>query len=166
MHRIDPIDEDHLEQIRAARRREVEMWSVVKELVVYTVFIILIYIVSYGNRDPNSYRFQELMQNNFILRPGFDRIRTSNDWWQWAHTTVVDQLRAQSYYNGHPPYGLRGYIGDKTNRILGHAVLRQIRVKPNSCRVDKRVRNVTQECAQGSMIINEDDKVPLTISPF
>jgi polycystin 1L2 len=36
--------------------------------------------------------------------------------------------------------------------------MRQIRVKPNSCRVDKRVRNVTQECAQGTMMINEDER--------
>ena len=59
---------------------------------------------------------------------------TSNDWWEWAHLTLVPELRAQAHYNGQAPYGLRGFIGDHTNRIMGYAILRQVRVIPNSCR--------------------------------
>ena len=40
---------------------------------------------------------------------------------------------------------------------MGYGVLRQIRVRPNSCRVHKSVQNLTQECAQGSIFIHEDD---------
>ena len=49
-----------------------------------------------------------------------------------------------------------GYIGDHTNRMMGYAVLRQVRVVPNSCRVDHRVHSITQECAHASAFINED----------
>lgn len=73
------------------------------------------------------------------------------------HATAVDDVRAQSWYNGLPPYGLRGFMGDKVNRIMGYAVLRQIRVKPNTCRVDHRVHQITQECAQATSFIYEDD---------
>jgi hypothetical protein len=79
------------------RLHEIELWSVVRELAGYFFFIVVIYVISYGNRDPNSYRFQELMRKNFITGPGFDKIRTSNDWWVWAHETLVDQLRAQGW---------------------------------------------------------------------
>ena len=143
-----PIDEPFLEILRRARIQEVEMWSVVKELIAYAFFIMIVYFISYGNRDIMSYKLQAQMSHAFIFEPGFDQIVTSNDWWDWCHKTAVDGLRAQSFYNGMPPYGLRGFIGDKTNRILGYGVLRQVRVKPITCRVVKRVHNITQECAQ------------------
>ncbi len=48
---------------------------------------------------------------------------SSNDWWTWAHETLVPQLRAGPYYNGDAPFGLRGFIGDKNNRIMGWVAL-------------------------------------------
>ena len=153
-----PIDEEYLEVLRRKRYMEVEMWAVVKELIGYAFFILIIYLISYGNRHPMSYKLQQQMQRNFIVKNGFDQIVTSNDWWEWCHNTMVNELRAQNYYNGVPPYGLRGFIGDKVNRIMGYAVIRQIRVKPNTCRVDRRVHNITQECAQASNQKNEDTK--------
>lgn len=143
-----PINESVLEILRAARVQEVEMWAVVRELIGYAFFIMIVYFISYGNRDTMSYKLQNQMTEAFVIQPGYDKIITSNDWWDWCHKTAVDGLRAQEFYNGMPPYGLRGFIGDKTNRILGYGVLRQIRVKPNTCRVDQRVHNITQECAQ------------------
>ena len=51
---------------------------------------------------------------------------------------------------------MRGFIGDTTNRIIGHGILRQVRVKKNSCKVHPAIYDMTQECAQGSGIIDED----------
>ena len=65
-------------------------------------------------------------------------------------------MRANRLYNGQPPYGLRGYIGDGVNRIMGYAVLRQIRVKPNSCRVKPLFHKVTKECANYASLTLED----------
>lgn len=143
-----PIDEVILASMRKARIEEAEMKSIVKEIIGYGVFILLIYFISYGNRHPMSYTLKNQINEAFITDPGFDQIVTSNDWWNWIHSTAVDALRAQRYYNGMPAYGLRGFIGDKTNRIMGYGVLRQVRVKPNTCQVDSRVKNITQECAQ------------------
>ena len=68
------------------------------------------------------------------------------------------EIKAHALYNGKPPYGLRGFIGDNVNRIIGYGTLRQIRVKKNSCKVHPAVYDMTQECAQGSNIIHEDDE--------
>ena len=115
-------------------------------------------MMSYGNRDTNSYRMQQVLHKSFVEKTGFNQIISSNDWWEWAHKTVINELRAQNFYNGDPPYGLRGYVGDKTNRIMGYGVLRQVRVTPNSCPVDERVHAITHECAQASAFINEDHR--------
>eukprot|EP00094_Tigriopus_californicus_P011733 TCALIF_11336-PA protein Name:"Similar to lov-1 Location of vulva defective 1 (Caenorhabditis elegans)" AED:0.02 eAED:0.02 QI:96/0.94/0.83/1/0.71/0.80/36/119/3138 len=101
---------------------------------------------------------KQVLQSNFVDKNNFDQIVSSNDWWDWAHSTIVEELRAQPYYNGQTPFGLRGFIGDKVHRIMGYGILRQVRVVPNSCRVDKRIFNITQECAQASAFIDEDHK--------
>ena len=70
--------------------------------------------------------------------------------------TTTLELRAQPLYNGQPPYGLRGFIGDLQNRIMGYGMLRQIRVKKNTCKVHPAVFDMTHECADASALINED----------
>ena len=41
----------------------------------------------------------------------------------------------------------RRFIGDYQNRIMGYGWLRQVRVKPNSCKVHSTIYNLTQNCA-------------------
>ena len=47
---------------------------------------------------------------------------------------VLQTLRAQDWYNGDPPDGLRGFMDDRNNRLIGYAIVRQIRSKPVACR--------------------------------
>ena len=96
-------------------------------------------------------------ENNLVLKYKFDEVRTSDDWWRWAHSAIVRELKAGPLYNGQPPYGYRGYVGDLTQRMMGFATLRQVRVKRNTCRVAPQVQNLTRECAQSAAFINEDE---------
>ena len=153
----EPIDEVKLDIIRIKRQKDLEIWAIVKELTSFFFFILIAFLINYLNRNPNFYRLQDQLRYNFVTKNGFDQVRTTNDWWKWMHVTAVTELKAASWYNGQPPYGLRGFIGDMQSRVMGYGTLRQIRVKPNSCRVHHAVRNLTQECAQASIIVNEDD---------
>lgn len=143
-----PVDEATLDIMRTARETEVIMWNIVHEIISFGIFILVVYFISYGNRDPMSFTLKNQVEEAFITDNGFDQILTSNDWWNWVHSTAIPALRAQTYYNGLPAYGLRGFMGDRTNRLMGYGVLRQVRVIPNTCLVDKRVHNITQECSQ------------------
>ena len=49
-------------------------------------------------------------------------------------------------------------LGDQQNRIMGYAVIRQIRVRPNTCRVHPSFRKMTRVCALQSAIVNEDSR--------
>jgi len=62
----------------------------------------------------------------------------------------------QPWYNGDPPYGLRGYLNDRVNRIIGYAIVRQIREKPGSCKPAKIVRSAITYCTGESGISNEE----------
>ena len=50
--------------------------------------------------------------------------------WYWVHNTAKPALRAQDWYNGEIPLGQRGFLWDRTSRIMGYATLRQLRIKP------------------------------------
>ena len=72
------------------------------------------------------------------------KIKTADDYWEWAEKTLLSELKviwvpsiylvnmykshkAGPLYNGQPPYGYRGYIGDLVQRMMGYATLRQVR---------------------------------------
>ena len=44
-------------------------------------------------------------------------------------TKLAVGLRANIWYNGYQPYGLAGYINDFSSRMVGYAILKQLRVK-------------------------------------
>ncbi len=103
--------------------------NIIYEIMMYAIYISIVYVISLGNRDLNGYPMVTQLTNSFVNGPNFATLNTSNDWWDWAQSTIVTQLRASTYYNGNPAYGLKGYIGDYQNRIMGYAVLRIVRVK-------------------------------------
>ena len=64
----------------------------------------------------------------------FMKVKDVNDWWNWINDTVLPNVRVQNWYNGKPPYGLRGYLDDRVNRIIGWAIIRQTRERADSCK--------------------------------
>lgn len=118
------------------------------------------YLLSYGNRAPDAYREKWALETAVIhgglvcgqLPPDdqkyvacskiqapdpfvdFIQVRDVNEWWHWLETTVKSQVRVQPWYNGKPPFGLRGYLDDRVNRIIGYAIVRQIREERGTCR--------------------------------
>merc|ERR1719186_195566 len=97
------------------------------------------------------------MMETFVVSQGFNSsMVTADDWWRWAHSTMPNFTKAQVLYNGKPPYGYRGYTGDKTQRMMGYATLRQVRVRKNSCLVAPSIENLTRECAPHAQMIYED----------
>ena len=49
----------------------------------------------------------------------------------------MSNLRAQPWYNGDSPRHLRGFLNDKTHRLIGWPVMRQIRVRSDRCSSEK-----------------------------
>ena len=77
-----------------------------------------------------------------------------NQYWAWLQQSFVPNLRAQSWYNGDPPRQLTGFLNDKSNRLIGWATMRQLRVKPTVCR-DQRLFSA---CLLDYSHSNEDTK--------
>jgi hypothetical protein len=90
----------------------------------------------------------------------FYQVRDTNQWWVWLNTTLLPNVRVQNWYNDDPPYGLRGYMDDRVNRIIGYAIVRQIREVPGTCRSPVVMRDYVASCTGDMMLgmFDEDDR--------
>ena len=163
------FDQDWLEPLRFKRIQEGEMNAVISELVVYMIYLFIVLKISYGNRDINAYPMKTNLLNTVVhggvsigdyptfTHPqsgkhvenrwkDFSKVRTSNHWWLWLHTTLLPSVRVQNWYNDDPPYGLRGYMDDRVNRIIGYAIVRQVREKAGTCRTHVMMRDFVDSC--------------------
>ncbi|OQR78168.1 polycystic kidney disease protein 1 2-like [Tropilaelaps mercedesae] len=153
-----PPQKDDLDNVREERMRELRMSAILREIFSYLLFLWLLTVLSYGNRDPNAYWMQMNLKNEFIKNPNFMELSSTDAFYKYIRETVVPQVKVGDWYNGQQPFGLRGFINDRVNRIMGYAVMRQIRAKPNSCKVEKLMRNVVSQCRGQSSLIKEDKK--------
>ncbi|CAF4570593.1 unnamed protein product [Rotaria sp. Silwood1] len=157
-----PLTEGELIDARNKRLNEIKMWDIIRELLAYSSFLWILYVVSYSNRDPNAYFIvkhlkQDLLDLNSATND-YTQIYHFNQYWDWLRTSFVPHIRASKWYNDAPPTNLTGYINDKTNRILGWATMRQLRVKPNSCTIVSSFQNISSSCEAGYSTFNEDQR--------
>ena len=64
----------------------------------------------------------------------FTKVRDVNEWWYWFDRTLMPNVRVQPWYNEKQPYGLKGYLNDRVNRLIGYAIVRQVREGMGTCR--------------------------------
>ncbi|KAK8779497.1 hypothetical protein V5799_019173 [Amblyomma americanum] len=151
-----PQNTRELDRVREERLRELKMAAILREIGSYLFFLWILTVLSYGNRDPSAYYLQQSLRHEFIDNGKFMEITSAEQFWKWSREALVPNLKAGPWYNGGQPFGLRGFLGDRVNRIMGFAALRQIRARPNSCRVEKLMRNLVDECRGQSNLLNED----------
>ena len=94
------------------------------------LFVCLIVSVAVLNMSTNGYNYKkQLIQTFDPTNQDKNSINTEQDVWKYLQTKLAVGLRADQWYNGAQPYGLAGYANDFSSRMIGYAVLRQIRVK-------------------------------------
>jgi hypothetical protein len=163
------------------------MNTVLMDIMVYLVYVSIVILISYGNRDGNMFYMKNNLETTLIhggLRCGwtedaepcdkdedlpmwdnpyngrhepnywvdFMKVRDVNQWWLWFSVTLMPNVRVQEWYNGDPPYGLRGYLDDRVNRIIGYTLVRQIREMPGNCRSPILMREYVDSCT-GDLVV-------------
>nr|KAG5709464.1 hypothetical protein BaRGS_023146 [Batillaria attramentaria] len=156
-----PPDRAELEAAREKRLKEIQMWSVVREVIVYAFFLWILLVISYRNRNANTFLYKDTMERVFIKNNltdvDFEKVRNAEEYWTWTRSGLVNGIRPGPYYNNYPPLMLRGFTNDKVSKILGYATLRQLRIKPNLCEMDPRVMDVVRECNVGYEIRHQEE---------
>ncbi|XP_069977559.1 polycystin family receptor for egg jelly [Penaeus vannamei] len=157
------IDRETLDRLKKAREKEIEMWDIIKEIFSYSIFLWIFLTLSYGNRDPNAFYMQKTLREAFIHEGAvdgtdFSKVSNTNMFWYYLNNGLMTDLRADTLYNGKPPYSLRGFLNDWCNRIMGYAIIRQIRARKNSCRVPSAMKSLTTNCSGFGGLVNEDNE--------
>ncbi|KAG1657693.1 Polycystic kidney disease protein 1-like 2 [Nymphon striatum] len=154
-----------LNQINTAlkqRKKEMQMIEVSKEVICYIAFILLLLILSYGNRDPSASLLNDTMVKAFI-KPGdylldFDKVLTTDKFYTWIRKVLLPELIIGKWYNDMMPYNLNAFLNDRCNLIIGVPMLRQIRVEQNSCPIHSIMWDTVDHCGGYSRIMHEDRK--------
>ncbi|KAL4239265.1 hypothetical protein ACF0H5_000082 [Mactra antiquata] len=150
MHKPKPLDTKALETARKQRLKEIQMWAVIREILFYAFFLWILLVISYRSVNNNSYTYKHNMEKVFIMtndtNKSFFKIKNTPDFWAWAQSGMLRGLRAGPYYNNFPPFYMRGYINDKVSRLMGPAVLRQVRIRPDTCTLPAYIDGIIEEC--------------------
>ncbi|UJR09103.1 hypothetical protein I4U23_013350 [Adineta vaga] len=152
------LNENEIRDAREQRLKEMQMWSIIREFLIYVIFATLIFVITYGNREANSFhQVNHLRSYLFNTRQStvdYTKILTIEQYWNWLENSFVDNLRAQQWYNGDAARYLNGYLNDKSNRLIGWAMMRQLRIKTELCD-DQRLM---MRCEHSYSIFNEDKR--------
>ncbi len=60
------MEPEFREELQQTRIQEYQMRTVMKDLTIYFIYVALIVIISYGNRDPNAYLEKEALQQAVV----------------------------------------------------------------------------------------------------
>ncbi|XP_078692040.1 polycystin-1-like protein 2 [Branchiostoma floridae x Branchiostoma belcheri] len=122
-----PPDEADLEVARALRNKELKMYSIIREIVVYLLYVFIIVAISYFSRDEHGYWLRQTLQETFLKN--FEQIKTTDQFWAWAQGPLLDGLQPGHWYNNQPADNIGPLVADKLSMLVGYAILRQLRVR-------------------------------------
>ena len=61
-----PLTPGELIDAREKRLKEIKMWQIIRELLAYTSFLWLLYVVSYSNRNPYAFYLTKHLKEDFL----------------------------------------------------------------------------------------------------
>lgn len=74
---LQPPDFQALEAARELRLKEMKMEVIIKEIIIYAFFVLVLFFISYQTRDSQSYMYASHLQNTFLTSSNgmaFDKV--------------------------------------------------------------------------------------------
>ena len=72
---IDRPNTEALKKAREVRLKQIEMNAIIKECVIYLIFVLVVYFISYQERDRRSFLFAQNVKNQFFGgKPAFSSV--------------------------------------------------------------------------------------------
>ncbi|KAG1652539.1 Polycystic kidney disease protein 1-like 2 [Nymphon striatum] len=156
----DILNSKEVMNARERREKEVKMYAIAREILSYLFFLWILLTISYGNRDPNAIMLKNTITNAY-LKPGhldydFDkRVKSPQKLYDWMREVFIKEIIVGKWYNNELPFDMLNYMNDHSNLLVGVPLLRQVRVKENSCYIHPSMWNITQNCGGYGNLINE-----------
>ena len=69
-----PFGREYLEALKKARIKEIRNQAVASELMSYVVFLVILFTISYANRDADSFTLKNHLENKIIVKHKFNYV--------------------------------------------------------------------------------------------
>ncbi|XP_072261621.1 polycystin-2 isoform X2 [Pyxicephalus adspersus] len=142
--------------------REKYLKSVLRELVTYVVFLIILCILSYGMVSSSMFYYTKVMTQLFLDTPisksertNFKTLMTKEDFWKFAEGPMLDGLYWDMWFKNSTMTGNQSLVYYE-NMLLGLPRLRQLKVKNGSCTVPEDLKDDIKECYDMYSVRSED----------
>jgi hypothetical protein len=111
---------------------EIRMWSIIREIFVAVCFLSLLFALIYTRQTASAF-YHQMNHLRLSLGNALSEVTTINDYWNWLQVRFLPSMRAQAWYNGAMPRHLSGFLNDRTSRLIGWPIMRQVRVRSDLC---------------------------------
>ncbi|XP_043917296.1 polycystin-2 isoform X2 [Protopterus annectens] len=142
--------------------REKYLKKVLRELVTYIVFLVILCTLTYGMMSSGMYYYTKVMSNLFLETPLSDKEKTNfktlssmEDFWKFSQGPLLDGLYWDFWYNNKTLGENRSLIYYE-NLLLGIPRLRQLKVKNGSCQILEDLKDEIKDCYDVYSVENED----------
>jgi len=136
---------DEMKKKSMKRRKASKLF---REILFNGMFLWILFVVSYSNKDVNSYNYKNSLSN--LLLDGFEevthsdtlyhffnfknflkkKVKTTSDIWVWLKESLLPNIvDANSYYNELKDERLNSFAKDHSSFLFTYPILRQKRVK-------------------------------------
>ena len=135
-----------------SKRRK--MNSVIMKLFSYIAFILIVVFLSKQDRQTNCYYLNTSVRKVFATA-AFDSIETKADFWNWIQNDFSSALSSEDFFEGtRVRVPKEKYLRDSSSIIISISRLKQVRIKPTSCKNNKE--EMCNEGYRSSLIENKN----------
>ncbi|XP_048387001.2 polycystin-2 isoform X2 [Stegostoma tigrinum] len=142
--------------------RERYLKSMLREMVTYSIFLVILCVLTYGMVSSNMYYYTKVMASLFLDKPfsknentNFKSVSDMDDFWKFAEGPLLDGLYWDMWYNNETLAENRSFIYYE-NLLLGVPRIRQLKVKNESCKIHEDLKDEIKECYDVYSVANED----------
>nr|XP_006819461.1 PREDICTED: uncharacterized protein LOC100374130 [Saccoglossus kowalevskii] len=161
----DDENENTLENSKITRALELQMQRVIKEIIGYILFMILLIAICQNNADPRKHYLHKSL-TDLLIDSNYDGITESGSMFTWLDQTVLPSLYPQVWPNGKTlKWNEQLNIQTMSAIRVGPPRLRQLRIPPGLCDVPEITQRDVSECnIEYAMFDQEEGNFGLTWS--
>ncbi|KAK3717327.1 hypothetical protein QZH41_011561, partial [Actinostola sp. cb2023] len=101
-----PPGEDDLYECRQILLKRKEMKAIIKEIVVYFIYLMVLCTVAYGGQDPQAFQISQatskmFYESSYAGSDTLDSVSEPVNFWKWFHGTLIPTLNPSYWYGPH-----------------------------------------------------------------
>lgn len=121
---LEKLGKKDLKALRQKHLRDQRAKSFLREIFTYSLFLAILFVVAFMNKDTQSFNFQNQLKSMFgvsLKESSLDEVITIQKLWEWSRNYFLPAFNSSM--------GLKNYMKDDISYIIGTPVMRQLRVK-------------------------------------